>query len=92
MDLILSLKLVGDNALRIGIGIELNSFCAVYDLSNKKSETLEQLMPHRPKIAVYGYGIQPLASYWGVKLFMALYVKTALLYFNHFTILANLIL
>ena len=86
-------KLVGDNALRIGIRIKLHSFCAVYeyDLSNKKSATLEQLMPHRLKIAKYDYVFQPLALvkyviYWGVKFFMALYVKTALLYFNHFTI------
>ena len=29
--------------------------------------------------------------YWGVKLFIALYVKTALLYFNRFTIGSQLI-
>ena len=48
-------------------------------------------MPHRLKIAKYDYGFQPLALvkyviYWGVKFLMALYVKTASLYFNYFTV------
>ena len=42
MDLILFLKLVRDDALRIGIGIELHSLGAVYeyDLSNKEKRDL----------------------------------------------------
>ena len=38
----MSLKLVGDDALRIGIGIEFHSLCAVYeyDLSNKEERDL----------------------------------------------------
>ena len=41
---------------------------------------------------MHDFGFQPLHGfsksliYWGVELFMALYVKTALLYFNRFTI------
>ena len=31
-------------------------------------------------------GLSKSVIYWGIKLFMALYVKTALLYFNRFTI------
>ena len=42
MDLILSSKLVGDDTLRIGIGIEFHSLDAVYeyDLSNKEERDL----------------------------------------------------
>ena len=42
MDLILSLKLVRDDALRIGAGIEFHSLGAVYeyDLSNKEERDL----------------------------------------------------
>ena len=42
MDLILFLKLVRDDALRIGIGLELHSLDAVYeyDLSNKKERDI----------------------------------------------------
>ena len=61
---ILSFKHVRDDALPIGIGIEFHSLGAVYeyDLSTRTSETLEQLMHHRPTIAVYDYGFLPLAS------------------------------
>ena len=42
MDLILSLKLVRDNTLRIGIGIEFHSLGAVYeyDISNNEKRDL----------------------------------------------------
>ena len=42
MDLILFLKLVRDDALRIGIGIKLHSLGAVYeyDLSNKEERDI----------------------------------------------------
>ena len=65
MDLILSLKLVRDDAnLRIGIGIEFHSLGAVYeyDLSNKEERDIGTPMHHCPTIAVYDYGFQPLAS------------------------------
>ena len=57
----------------------------------RKSETLEQLMHHWPTIAVFDHGLRLLGFsksviYWGVKLFMVLYVKMASLCFNRFTI------
>ena len=62
----------------------------------RKSETLEQLMHNRLTITVYDFGFQTLTSksviYWGNKLFMALYVKMALLYFNCFIIGNQLII
>ena len=38
------------------------------------------------RLLVSATGFSKSVIYWGVKLFMALYVKTALLYFNRFAI------
>ena len=58
----------------------------------RKSETLEQLI-NAPltddrivRLWVSATGFSKSVIYWGVNLFMALYVRTALLYFNRFTI------
>ena len=99
IDLILILKLVRYDALRNGIGIEFHSLGAVYeyDLSNKEKRDLGKA--HAPltndrsvQLWVSATGFSKFVIYWGVNLFMTLYVKTALLYFNHFTLVANLIL
>ena len=57
----------------------------------RKSETLEQLInapltdDRSVRIWVSATGFSKSVIYWGVKLFMALYVKAALLYINRFT-------
>ena len=65
MDLILFLKLVRYDSLRIGIGIgiEFHSLCAVYeyDLSNKEERDLGTASAPLT-IAVYDFGFQLLAS------------------------------
>ena len=100
MDLILFLKLVRDGASRIGIGIEFHRFGAdrlgavyEYDLSKKEERYLGTANPpltddHSVRLWVSATGFSKSVIYLGprVKLFMALYVKTALLYFNRFTI------
>ena len=93
MDLILSLKLVRDGALRIGIGIEFYSVGAVYeyDLSNKKERDLGTVNTpltddRNVRLWVSATGFGKSRMHWGVKLSMALYVKTALVYCNRFTI------
>ena len=99
MDLILSLKLVKDEALRIGMGIDFQSLGAVYeyDLSNKEERDLgtanAPLNDDRSeRLWVSATGFSKSVIYWGVKLFMALYVKTALLYLIVLLLVANLIL
>ena len=86
MDLILFFKLVRDDALRIGIGIEFHSLGVVYeyDLSNKKERDLGTAnAPFTDDRSVRSWvsatGFSKSVIYLGVKLFMALYVKTALL-------------
>ena len=66
---------------------------AVYecDLSNKEEQDLgtanAPLTDDRSvRVRVSATGFSKSVIYRGVKLFMALYVKTALLYFNRFTI------
>ena len=93
MYLILSLKLVRDDALQIGIGIEFHSLMAVfeYDLSNNEERdlgTANAPLTGDPIVGLWvsATGFSKSLIYWGVKLFMALYVKMALLYFNRFTI------
>ena len=86
--LILSLKLIRDDALLIGIGIEFHSLGAVYeyDLSNKEKRDLGT---HNDAPWTDDRSVRLWASnsiYWGIKLFIALHVNTALLYFNRFTI------
>ena len=83
MDLILSLKLVRDDALRIGIGIELRSLGAIYeyDLSNKEERdigTANAPLPDDRSVRLW-VSATGFSKYWRVKLYMALYVKTALL-------------
>ena len=66
--------------------------CTNMNYQTRKSETLEQLInapltdDRSVRVWVSATGISKSVIYWGVKLFMALYVKTALLYFNRFTI------
>ena len=93
MDLILFLKLVRDDALRIGIVIEFHSLGTIYEygLSNKEVRDLgtanAPLTNDRSvRLWVSATGFSKSVIYWGVKWFIALYVKTALLYFNRFTI------
>ena len=92
MDLILFLKLVRDDALRIGI--ELHSLGAVYEyeLSNKEERDLgtanAPLTDGRSvRLWVSATGFSKSVIYCGVKLFMALYVKlqdTCFMYaYNH---------
>ena len=83
MELILFLKLVRDDAM----GIEFHSLGAVneYDLSNKEERDLGKanapLTDDRSvRLLVSATGFSKSVMYWGVKLCMALYVKTALLY------------
>ena len=62
-----------------------------YDLSNKAERYLGTANApltddHSGRLWVSDTGFSKFVIYWGVKLFMALYVKTALLYFNRFTI------
>ena len=92
MNLILFLKLVRDDALRIGIGIEFHSLGAVYeyDLSSKEERGLgtanAPLTDDRSvQLWVSATGFSKSVIYWCVKLFMALYVNTAM-YFNRFNI------
>ena len=47
---------------------------------------------HSVQLCVSDTGFSISLIYWGVQFFMALYVNTAMLYFNRFTILANFIL
>ena len=91
MDLILSLKLIRDNAMRIGIGIKFHSLGAVceYDLSNKEKRDLGTAnAPSTDDQSVRFWASNSI--YWGIKLFIALHVNTALLYFNRFTISSQL--
>ena len=97
MDLILFLKLVRDDAFRIGIGIEFHSLGAVYEyaLSNKEERDLgtanAPLTDDRSvRLWVSATGFSKSVIYWVVKLFKAVYVKMALLYFNRFTICSQL--
>ena len=92
MNLILFLKLVRDDALRIGIGIEFHSLEAVYeyDLSSKEERDLgtayAPLTDDRSvKLWISATGFSKSVIYWDAKLFMALYVMTAM-YFNRFNI------
>ena len=62
-----------------------------YDLSDKEERDLgtanAPLTDDRSvRLWVSATGFSKSVMYWGVKLFMALYVKTALLYLNRFTI------
>ena len=82
MDLILFLKFVRDDALRIGI--EFHSLGAVYeyDLSNKEEPDLgtanAPLTDDRSvQLWVSATGFIKSVIYWGVKLFTALYVKVS---------------
>ena len=93
MDLILSLKLVRDGALRIGIGIEFYRVGAVYeyDLSNKKEQdlgTANTPLTDDRSVRLWGSatGFGKSRIHWGVKFSMALYVETALVFCNRFTI------
>ena len=86
MDLILFLKLVSDDELRIGIGIEFHSLGVVYeyDLSNKEERDLGTANApltddHSALLWVSATGFSKSVIYLGVKLFMDLYVKTAFL-------------
>ena len=99
MNLILSLKLVRDDALQIRIGIEFHSLGAVYeyDISNKVERDIGTANVPLPddrsvRLRVLATGFSKSVILWRVKLFMALYVKTALLYFNRLILVANLIL
>ena len=81
MDLILFLKLVRDDALGIGIGIKFHSLSAVYeyDLSNKEGGDLgtanAALTDDRSvRLWVSATGFSKSVIYWGVKLFIALYI------------------
>ena len=78
--------------MRIEVGIEFHGFSPVYeyDLSNKEERDLgtanAPLTDDRSvRLWVSATGFTKSVIYLGVKLFMALYVKTALLYFNRFT-------
>ena len=93
MDLILFVKLVRDDAMQIGIGIQFHSLGAVYeyDLSNKEERDLGTANAPLTddcsvQLWVSATSFSKSVIYWGVKLFIALYVKTTLLYFNRFTI------
>ena len=96
------LRLVGDDALLIGIGIKFHSMGVVneYDLLNKEERDLgtanaPSTDDRSVRLWVSSTSFSKSVIYWGVKLFMTLYVNTALLYFNLFTVLllvANLIL
>ena len=93
MDLILFFHLVRDDAFRIRIRIKFHSLGAVYeyDLSNKEQQDLgtanAPLTDDRSvRSWVSASGFSKSVIYWVVKLFMALCVETALLYFNGFTI------
>ena len=97
MALVLFLKLARDDALRIGIGIKFHSLGAVYeyDLSNKEERDIgtanAPLTDDRSvRLWVSATGFSKSVIYWDVKLFKALYVKTALLYFNRCTIVSQL--
>ena len=93
MDLILFLKLVRDDALRIGIRIKFHSLGDVYEyhLLNKEEGDLGTANAaltddHSVRLWVLATGFSKSVIYWGVKLFIALYIKTALLYLIRFTI------
>ena len=93
MDLILFLKFVRDDSLQIGIGIEFHSLGAVYEygLSNKEERDLGTANAPltddgSARLWVSATGFSKSVMCWGVKLFMALYVNTALLHFNRLTI------
>ena len=93
MDLIPFLKIVRNDALRIGTGIEFHSLGAVYqyDLSNKEERDLGTANApltddSSVQLWVSATGFSKSMIYWGVKLFISLYVKAALLYFDRFTI------
>ena len=66
MDLILFLKLVRDDTLRIGIGIEFNSFGAVYeyDLSNIMHSYLEDRYEKRFDCPIIYYKLR--LNVWAV--------------------------
>ena len=79
--------------MRIGTGIEFHSLGAVYeyDLSNKEERYLgtanAPLTDDRSvRLWFSAISFSKSAIYWGVKLFIFLYVKATLLYFNRFTI------
>ena len=84
MDLNLSLKLDRDDALRIRI--EFNSLIALSNNEERDLGTAPLTDDRSVRLWVSVTGFSKSAIYWGVKLFMALSVKTALLYLNRFTI------
>ena len=84
MDLILSLKLVRDDALRIGIETEFHSLGAVYEYNLLNKE--ERYLGTANAPSTDDTGFSKSVIYWGVKLFVALYIKMALLYFSRLTI------
>ena len=81
MDLILFLKLVRDDAWN---QIPQFGCCIQYDLSNKEERDLGTANApltdyYSVRLWVSATGFIKSMIYWGVKLFMALYVKMALL-------------
>ena len=91
------MKLVRDDALRIGIGNEFHNLDAVYeyDLSNKVEVDLgtanAPLTGDRSvRIWVLATAFSKSVIYLGIKLSMAMKVNTALLYFNRYILVANL--
>ena len=65
-----------------------------YDLSKEERDLGTANAPSTDdrslRLWVLATGFSKSVIYWGVKLFMVLYVKTALLYFNSFTIGSHL--
>ena len=93
MDLILFLKLVRDDVLRIGIRIkfQIPHFGCEYDLSKLEERDLgtanAPLTDDRSvRLWLSASDFSRYVIYWGVKIFMALYEKTAfcciLIYFT----------
>ena len=96
--MILFLKLVSDDALRIGIGIKFHSLDAVYeyDLSNKEERDLGTANAPLTddcsvRLWVSATGFSKPVIYWDVKLFVALPCKDGLVLIV-LLLVANLIL
>ena len=97
--MVLFLKLVRDDALRNGIGIEFHSLAVVYEynLSNKEERDLgtanAPLTDDRNvRLRVSATGFSKCVINWGVKLFMDLYVMTPCCSLIVLLFAANLIL
>ena len=83
--------------MRNAIGIEFHSLGVVYkyDISNKEERDIGTANApltndHSVRLWVSATGLSKSVIYLGVKLFMAMYVKMALLYFFRFTICRQL--